>query len=203
MRKTLRILGLTLALLCAPLAQAADLNSVNVTERAKLQRVPGFPVPHDPRQIFYLQRSSNLNTVVYVLRFDDDGRLNHRAPVLPYWRRYSDGGPGRGKAKALDFWANIAYGIRARPDNATPGIYHLSLKRLPQYEVTLRQTGPNQADLTVTLGGRRATPVYAYAKIDESGLIPKVTSIEIHGIEIATGRAITETFAVQGGEIRK
>ena len=73
---------------------------------------------------------------------------------------------------------------------------------MPQLSLLLAQTAPGKAQLYARIGGRTARAVMAYATVDESGLIPRVTELWMHGILPGSGRAISERFGVAGGEIR-
>jgi len=198
--KTALALGVVLLLGMQSAAEAAQLQSLRITETAKLQKIqPDWPVPGERNQVFYIQRSSNSNTVVYTVRFDSAGNLDRKNPVAVYWRRYNT----NGARKALKYIeAAFAYGVKARPRD-TAGAFDVTLKSLPQIPMLLRQTGPGTAELLVRIGGRTARPVYGYVQLDESGLIPKVTGLFLHGIDLATGRALTEEFTVSGGAILK
>ena len=179
-------------------SEAARLTSVRVQETATVPQIrPDWPVPNEPNQLFYLQRSSNLNTVVYTALFDSAGVLNKKRPSQVYWRRYNTDG-ARKALKPIE--SRFAYGVNSKPAK-TPGEYIVTLKPLPELPMLLRQSGPGKAELWVTLGGRTVKAVYAFVSIDESGLIPKVTQVALHGIDPNTGRAISETFAVKGGAI--
>ncbi len=181
----------------APLAaRSLDSIGVNETEQVQAER-PGWPIPSEPNQLLYFQRSTNSNTVIYVARFGPNGDLDPRNPVAVYWRRYNDDGA----RKALSFFeSRLAFGVSTRR-GSEPGHFIVTPRALSRIKLHLRQTGPGRAELLVPVAGRMMRPVYAFAEIDESGLIPRVTQITVHAIDPATGRAIAETFRVSGGEI--
>lgn len=177
---------------------AAQLSSTGVTQSAALPKVqPGWPVPRDQNQIFYLQRSMNPNTVVYRVNFDSAGNINARNPVDVYWRRFNDGG----EAKNLKRIEHLAYGIRVKP-RGTPGEFNLTLRRLPQFPMVLQQTGPGQATLWATIGGKSVQAIYAYATLTGSGLNQSVSGFSLHGIDPGSGQALSETFSVSGAQIK-
>lgn len=189
------------ALLLSP-AVAAEarqrIQSLQVTESATLPLVqPDWPVPSEPNQIFYVQRSINSNTVVYTVRFNRDGSIDQKNPVHVYWRRYDT----NGARKALKFVEQkFVYGVNVRR-GSDPGQYFASVKPLRRIEIEAMHTGPGQAEIRAELGGRTVRPIYAYVDIDESGVLQRVTSITIFGQDIETGRYIGETFGVTGGQI--
>ena len=179
---------------------AGRLQSVKVTQAATIPAIrPDWPIPREPNQLFYLQRSSNSNTVVYTALFDEDGNLRPKRPAQVYWRRYNTTGE-RKALKAIE--QRFAYGINVKP-RKTPGEYTVTLKPLPELPMLLRQTEPGEAELIAEIGGRQVRAVYAFVTVDETGLIPKVTSLSVHGIDTATGTAISEVYAVSGGAINQ
>jgi len=184
-------------LMSAPQATAAQLTSLKVEESARIQAIqPSWKTPKDRGQLFYLQRSMNSNTVVYRVNFDGNGNIKANDPVTVYWRRFNSDGA----AKPLKTIEHLAYGLRTK--NTGNGTFTMTLKRLPQIPMTLRQTGPGKAELTVKIGGKTARAVYAYATLEGSGISQRVSGFSIHGIDPATGRAIKETYAVKGGAIK-
>ncbi|MEL7114284.1 MAG: DUF4833 domain-containing protein [Pseudomonadota bacterium] len=184
--------------LTAPIAHAVQLTSVEVFDRATLPKVqPSWPVPNDRNQMFYLQRSTNKNTIVYAVRYDGAGNIDASNPVSVYWRRFNTDGAAKG-LKSVE--RRFAYGVNAsRRDRA--GEFLVTLKPLPQLPMLLRQVGPGRSELWARIGGKSVRATYAYVTIDEGGLIPKVTAFSIFGIDPTTGRAIGETFRVKGGAI--
>ncbi|MCG6902389.1 MAG: DUF4833 domain-containing protein [Rhodobacter sp.] len=181
-------------------ATAVQLQSVRVTEAATLPRIrPDWPIPRDTNQLFYLQRSLNSNTIVFAAEFDGDGNLSRKNPAHVYWRRYNTTGE-RKPLKPIE--RRFAYGVNIKK-RETQGDFIVSMKPLPQLPMVLRQTGPGKAELIATIGGRRARPVYAFVTVIDTGLIPKVTAISLHGIDTETGRAISEVFSVAGGAINQ
>jgi len=178
--------------------EAAQLKSVKVTESATLPAIrPDWKIPTEPNQVFYLQRSSNRNTVVYTALFDAAGDLDTSRPAQAYWRRYNT----TGERKALKrIEQRFAYGLNIKKSKVA-GEFIVSVKALPKFKMRLRQTGQGKAELIANLGNHQVRAVYGFVSLDESGMVPKVTAVSIHGIDIATGRAVSEVFSVTGGAI--
>ena len=193
-------IGLFVVPLAPTPADAARLTSVKVSEASKLPVIrPDWPIPNEPNQVFYLQRSLNSNTVVFTALFDGNGILKKKRPAQVYWRRYNTTGE-RKPLKVIE--QRFAYGMNmSRGDVA--GEYDVSLKPLPDFRMRLVQKGPGKAELLTRIGGRDARAVYAFVTVDDTGLIPKVIALSVHGIDLATGRAISETFSVVGAPVDK
>lgn len=198
MRRLFGTLLIAVLALTAPVG-AASLRSLQIAETAQLPRVrPDYPIPAEPNQLFYLQRSTNPNTVIYTARFDANGNLDRRNPVSVYWRRFNNAG----ERKPLKWIERMfAYGVNVSK-RKTDGEFTVTLKPAGQLPILLRQTGPGKAGALATIGGRTVRLVYIYLTVDESGMFPRVTGLAWHGIDIRSGRAIAQTFAVSGGAIR-
>ncbi len=137
---------------------------------------PDTPIPDDPGQVLYLQRSTNRNTVVYAARFDAAGMLDPREPIVVYWRRYEE----QGQTRALTVVERqLAYGLRFRP-GAEAGTFRVSFRAVPGMEMTLRQTAPFRAALHGTQGDRSVRLIYGHLEVIE-GLIPRVTELRFFG----------------------
>jgi hypothetical protein len=178
---------------------AAQVQGSSVAVHSKLPVArPDFPVPTDRNTVFYVQRSSNSNTVVYTLNFRADGTLDPRQPVKAFWRRFNT----TGERKDLGFLeARMAYGVSARKTR-NAGEFTVSFVALPNRKVTLRQSPDKSVDLTIDMGEHTTRLVYAYVEINESGLVPKVDKLTLYGIDTASQKAIVETIRVGGAEIR-
>ena len=103
--------GLVLGLIAVQPAHAQDFAS-RVVELDRLPKArPDIPVASDPNMLFYVQRSTNPNTVVYAARLDAAGKLDMAQPVEGFWRRFKSDGA----RVPLSFTErNGAYGVDVR-----------------------------------------------------------------------------------------
>jgi hypothetical protein len=176
-------------LLLGASAQASDIVT-NVTEMDHLPPPPrpGFKVPSDPNQLFYLQRSTNGNTIVYAANLTKPGEFNPDHPLDVFWRRYEDGG-GR---RALNFIERtLAYGATPHPAPGHPHEYDASIVSFPQINFRI-DMDRGEPEAIVQMAGRSARLVSAYVQVDESGILPALVYMDIYGIEKATGRVLHE-----------
>src|SRR5438046_3039937 len=92
-----------------------------------------FPVPTGSKQLFYLQRTHNINTIVYELNYKD-GIIDEENPVLPVWIRYQE----QGQRKELSFiQRKFAYGLKTKKISETQ--YELSFVSYKNHKMYLRQ----------------------------------------------------------------
>lgn len=205
--RSLRLTGLLLAALVAlsPAAQAIEGTRITpgsgqkargsvVTEVATLPVVrPEFPVPSDPGQVFYLQRSSNANTVVYAARFTQDGRLDPREPLVAYWRRFNTTGEQLPLKMIED---SFAFGVRSRA-TSDPDVFRIHIVSYSERPATLRLVEPGRAELLLPVGGRTMRMAYAYAEVDESGLMPSVREVLVMGHDADSGKPLVERIEIE------
>ena len=198
------VLACAVLCLCGTLAlpshAAPDLKIVKSTSSATLPTAnAGFPHPKEKHQLFFLQRTTNANTVVYVARFDANGDLIPDKPVAGYWRRYA----GSGRAMALRWYERVfGFGVKTRRIAST-GNYDLRFNGLKSHRLELRQNGPFDAALYTRQKDREFRMIYGYLDVDESGLLPKVTRLRLYTSDPQTGHFVTHTIAVSGGAYRE
>ena len=194
------VLGAAIAASIGVPAKAAQLHSIKVLETPDVPLVrPDWPVPREPHQLFYIQRSTNPNVVVYTARFDKSGKLHPRKPARVYWRRYNTTGE---RMELRPFERRFAFGMKVQTSGA-PGEWVVNAKAAPMFPMRVRQRAAFEAEVTSTLGGRLVTPVYAFITVDEAGILPRVTQVSLHGIDVKSGRAISEIFGVEGGTFQE
>jgi hypothetical protein len=188
---TLRLViaAIALFLACAmPLSAREFVSTVEELEHLPVT-VTGPIVPTDPNMLFYLQRSTSSNTVVYAAKFAKPGQLDPNNAVEVFWRRYTE----NGERKGLNFLERtMAYGASSKPVPGHPNAFDAKIVSLPEiiFRIALDENGKPEA--SVQMGNRRARVVFAYIKVDDSGLIPKFISLDIYGYDKATGRALHE-----------
>ena len=170
-------------------AAARTLSSkVEVLDQVPAAR-PEFPVPNEPNQLFYIQRSVNDNTVIYAANLDRRGRLDRDTPIDVYWRWYNVDG----HKKALNFLERMmAYGVRTIASNSSGGSVAVRLAALPERKLTLDQDDKGRPEAILQMGNRLARLVYVYLQVDDHGFMPSVKAIDVFGIDKLTGKALRE-----------
>jgi hypothetical protein len=170
-------------------ARGRELTS-QVTELDHIPSVRAeFPVPSDPSMLFYIQRSVNSNTVVYAAHVDSQGRFDPDAPVDVYWRWYNVDG----RRKPLNLIERtMAYGVRSVGDHASGGTVAFQVAALPERTLLLEQDGLGHPEALIRLGNHTAKLVYVYLQVDDSGLMPDVTAMDLFGIDKLSGKSLRE-----------
>jgi hypothetical protein len=149
-----------------------------------------YPVPPESdRSLFYLQRSSNANTVIYDANLLPNGQLNSRQPVEVYWLRYNTDGHRR----ALNFVErNFAYGLKF--NSVGSGAYAIELMAYSGRDITVLINKEGRPVAQTIIKGQ---PVYLksiYIDVSGSGFWSTVNYIELVGKELKEGKLIRERF---------
>lgn len=149
-----------------------------------------FPVPgrEVPGLLFYIQRDPNTNTIVYELNMDQKGKVREKEPVNTFWIRYPEGG-GRKDLNYLQ--RKFAYGINSKAiGNGDFELRSVAYSKLPLY---LRRDSKNQYHVYADIGSRKCILSRVFIRIDGGTFwSPNVLYIELKGVEIATGKTITQ-----------
>lgn len=151
-----------------------------------------FPVPREPNQVFYVQRSLNPNTIIYAARIEG-GRLDPKRPVEVYWRRYNDDGE-RKELSSVE--SRFAFGVRAEPVKDQPGAFRVSVVSYPRRSVILRIVD-GVPRLEGLVAGKPARLDRAYLDVEERGSVPSVRRVDLFGFALADGAPLKESFTPQ------
>ena len=159
--------------------------------RTSIEPQDTFPVPTGIKnQLFYLQRTPNVNTIICELNYRQNGQLNEENPVHVYWIRYQDSG----KRVELSFLQRtFAYGIKTTPiGNGRYELRFVSYKKQPLY--LIKSTADNKYHVYASIGQKEAILSRIFIKINGGGTFwsPNVEYIEYKGTDPATGHEMIE-----------
>lgn len=152
-----------------------------------------FPVPVGIKnQLFYLQRTTNTNTVIYSLNVNEKGELDESTPIKVFWIRYPEGG----MRKDLNFIQKaFAYGTISKKNK--DGSFTIQLVAYKKKEFTLKKSPVDNTYKMYTLINNKESEIKrVYIQIDPGGTLfnPNVRYIEMKGKEAATNKPIMERF---------
>lgn len=192
MRSSLLHIIFTIAL-CMVVAGRTRAHTLPADTAKNLYHLPGNPYPALPTSIsrlFYVQRSSNANTIVYELKLNSDGQPDADEPVHPYWIRYTEGS----KKEDLNYiQRKFAYGVNAKAlGNGKFDIRFVSYKKFP---LTLMKGTDGKYHIFATISQRQFIVNRIYVKIEGGSFwVPNVRYVEFKGTDPATGKEVTERF---------
>lgn len=148
-----------------------------------------LPVPTDVGMLFYIQRSTNENTIVYTLNSGTDGAPDKEHPVHVFWRRYQEDG----RRADLDWiQRTFAYGIRSKALENAYELRCVAYNKVPIHLYPAARSGDRPLVL-VTVNGHTLRLERIYLQIDGGAFwTPNVTFIEFTGRDPVTGAAMLE-----------
>ncbi|MDF5689509.1 DUF4833 domain-containing protein [Aquirufa aurantiipilula] len=152
-----------------------------------------FPTPPESAiRLFYIQRSSNTNVVVYDANLTASKALNAKNPVHTYWIRYAEKGQ---QEELSSIQKTLAYGlytnrIISETEPSYEGYFLAYRKR--KFVVKLDPKGSPIA--LFPINGRLQVLKRVFVSVDESKFMPSVNYIELFGKDPVSGKDVYERF---------
>jgi hypothetical protein len=154
--------------------------------------IDSFPVPKTgPKQLFYLQRSTNSNTIICDLNTDAKGQVIKDNPVHVYWIRYDEGG----EKKELSYiQQTFAYGIKH--ELMSSGVYKLHFVSYKKQVFYLKRSPKdNQYKVYFILNNKEYLLQKLYVRIDGGTFwVPNVVYMELIGKDEYSGSPFSYKF---------
>ncbi len=147
-----------------------------------------LPVPNEDKQLFYLQRDPDANTVIYQLNMEDSV-VDAEAPVNVYWIRYAEGGI----RKNLNFvQRSMAYGVSHKALGNES--YELRLAAYKSLPLRLSYCDRSQKYVVyTTINNREAILDRVFVRIDGGSTFnPDIAYFELSGRDAATSAYVSE-----------
>lgn len=149
-----------------------------------------FPTPPaDKKMMFYLQRTSNKNTIVYELNYGSDGRLDSEEPIHVYWIRYTE--PGNPKKELNFIQRKFAYGVKVKKESA--GSWDIRLVSYDKVPLQLKKGADGKYNIFTNINNKQNIFTKAFIKIDGGTFwFPNVVYIELSGIDVESGKPVSQ-----------
>jgi hypothetical protein len=149
-----------------------------------------YPALQEPRQLFYLQRTGNSNTVVYAAKLGQNRKIDGREPVEVYWRWLARNGE-KTELGALE--RMLAFGVEHRPVEGEPDRYLANLVSYRERKVVVEQTNDGSPRARMEIAGEEAQLDCIYVEWREViGIIPQILYVDIVGRSLDGKRRIQE-----------
>jgi hypothetical protein len=147
-----------------------------------------FPVPRgNPKQLFFLQRSQNTNTVVYELNIKN-GVLDSIAPVHIFWICYAEKSQ---KEELTSLQRQHAYGLMTT--YISKDRYELRFLANKKKVLQLTKGPDNIFHVYDQIDGKRTVLSSIYLQINGGSLFsPHIEYIVTKGFDAQTGVALTQ-----------
>ncbi|MHA8065812.1 DUF4833 domain-containing protein [Aquirufa sp. ROCK2-A2] len=151
-----------------------------------------FPTPPESKiSLFYIQRSTNANAVIYDANLLPDKKLNPKNPVHTYWLRYGEKGQ---KEELTAIQRTLAYGLYTNPILNEPEAYegYFLAYRKRKFVVKLDSKGNPIA--LFPINGKLQILKKVFVSVNEEKFMPSVYYIELFGKDPVSGKDVYEKF---------
>jgi hypothetical protein len=149
----------------------------------------GHTVPDDANVMFYIQKNTNPNTIVYALKLGADGKINPDDPMEVFWRRYQEDG-ARKKLAWLEKTFAFDFKVKAIADKEN--VFSFSLIAMKEKKMYVTQSKSGEPNVFMKISGKTARLERIYVMVDDSRRIQSVNSMEIFGRDYKTGELVYE-----------
>lgn len=169
--------------------------SENVLAQSKNPSPLNFPTPKNiDNMLFYIQRDPNINTAIYAINYEENGKINKSNPIKAYWIRYAE----KGETKDLNYMQRkFAYGLESKTiNNEEFELKFVSYKKLP---LTLKKIDSDQKyHVFVSVNQKRIQVEKIFVRIEGGSFwLPNVKYAEVTGIETSSNKLITERMLLK------
>lgn len=152
-----------------------------------------FPVPAgNQKQLFYLQRTPNTNTIVYELNYKG-GNIYLENPVHEFWIRFQE----KGQQEELSFLQRkFAYGIKSKKLAANR--YELNFVSYKNYKMYLEPGPDNKLYVFANINKQKVILTSIFLKINTGGSFwsPNIEYVEITGIKPTSNSIVKERLKI-------
>ena len=167
----------------------------NLLAQSKNPSPLSFPTPKNiDNMLFYVQRDPNINTAIYALNYQENGKIDKTNPVKGYWIRYAE----KGEKKDFNYiQRKFAYGIESKSlNNEEFELQFVSYKKL---HLTLKKLNSDQKyHVFVNINQKKIQVEKIFVRIEGGSFwLPNVKYAEVTGIETASNKIITERILLK------
>jgi len=160
--------------------------------------ISAFIVPETLEEIeqqvlFKIERSKDPDEIWYTINVDQNGILNEKIPVKAFWVKKTE----NNKIEPLTPIQNrFAYGIKPLDSgNALDNEWHFQLAAYKNRLFILKRSPDNLYKVFTLSRNKEIVVERLYVEFDGgSFLSPKISHVELRGIDLKTDRKITETI---------
>jgi Domain of unknown function (DUF4833) len=151
-----------------------------------------LPVPPESDiRLFYIQRSSNANTILYDANILTDKKLDTKDPVHTYWIRYTEGGK---KQELSGMQRTLAYGLHTSAIKGEVNAYEGHFLAYRKRKFIVKQNAKGEPIALFMINGKMQILKRVFVQTDDSGMMPSVNYIELWGKDAVTGKDVYEKF---------
>jgi hypothetical protein len=148
-----------------------------------------FPTPpKSSKSLFFIQRNTNRNTIVYDANLTARGEFSASSPMDVYWLRYASTGH---RMELTWVQRNLAYGYKSSRDNTGKG-HWISLTAYDGRKIHLRKDSAGRPVAVMHINGKPCRLDYIWVFTEGPGSWPTVLHLDLHGRDLASGKPESE-----------
>lgn len=168
--------------------------SGNILAQSKNPSPLHFPTPKNiDNMLFYIQRDPNINTAIYAINYQENGKINKSDPIKAYWIRYAE----KGEKKDFSYiQRKFAYGIESKTvNNEDFELQFVSYKKLP---LILKIDSDQKYHVFVNVNQKKIQVEKIFVRIEGGSFwLPNVKYAEVTGIDASSNKTITERMLLK------
>ncbi|OHT44960.1 DUF4833 domain-containing protein [Flavobacterium tructae] len=169
--------------------------SGNLLAQSKNPSPLNFPTPKNiDNMLFYIQRDPNINTAIYAINYEENGKINKSNPIKAYWIRYAE----KGEKKDFNYLQRkFAYGIETKTlENEEFEFKFVSYKKLA---LTLKKIEADQKyHVFANVNQKKIQVEKIFVRIEGGSFwLPNVKYAEVTGIDALSNKTITERMLLK------
>lgn len=167
----------------------------NLLAQSKNPSPLNFPTPKNiDNMLFYIQRDPNINTAIYAINYQENGKINKSNPIKAYWIRYAE----KGEKKDFNYLQRkFAYGIETKTlENEEFEFKFVSYKKLA---LTLKKIEADQKyHVFANVNQKKIQVEKIFVRIEGGSFwLPNVKYAEVTGIDALSNKTITERMLLK------
>jgi hypothetical protein len=148
------------------------------------------PTPKKTKErLFYIQKSSEKNTIVYDAKFDSKGNLVADNPVDVYWIAFEEGGI---KKELGSLERHFIYGCTSEKLNNSKFDYKVTLAATDKRAIYLKQVSPYKVKAFIQIRGEHSIIDHVYVKFNDESYFTEIKYVEIFATDSSSNKKINE-----------
>ena len=169
------------------------ISSVSFQNQEKAIAKDNFPVPKGIKHLlFYVQRTLNINTIIYELNLEENGEVNATEPIKFYYINYAN----KSEIEPVSYLQKkYAYGFEIKLTDAEKKTWSFHLNSFKNKELYLIKSSDNAYHVFCKVNGKLAILSRVFVQMETGAIgFPKVKYVVIHASEPGKMDELTETL---------
>lgn len=147
------------------------------------------PIPkQNPNTLFYIQKNTNPNTVMYEGNRLKSNELDPENPVNVFWLRYQE---DSAKSDLNYLQKKLAYGVRFEKADDNGG-YYVNLVSYKKRKIYVFKNNDGEIQANMEINGKVSKFKSVFLNIQKDFFFPEIAYIDVFGEDLITGNEVHE-----------